>query len=189
LLKYEHGSVIDRHDAVFRFDEAPTKAFEKHVGSKTTVRIVSDAKHVEARQYAQSHMREMVLQQVDTAQTLDNFTSYMLTEQHGTFNLHRLAPDYKKFIRRFFTVGIGVDVPLGFYGVALAMQKCHKVSVYGFTHSPHKNFMKRSYYHSKNGDLSPATNMNMAAVSSSSSSSGVDLDELNMVLSQSFPIG
>ena len=38
LLKHNYGKDIDKHTAVFRFNEAPTKGFEKHVGSKTTIR-------------------------------------------------------------------------------------------------------------------------------------------------------
>ena len=35
-----HGELIDRHSAVFRLDNAPTKGFEKWVGQRTTHRIV-----------------------------------------------------------------------------------------------------------------------------------------------------
>lgn len=41
VLNYEHGQDIDKHDMVFRFNSAPTKGYEKHVGSKTTHRITN----------------------------------------------------------------------------------------------------------------------------------------------------
>lgn len=34
LLRHEFGAEIDAHDEVLRFNWAPTKAYEKHVGSK-----------------------------------------------------------------------------------------------------------------------------------------------------------
>lgn len=39
LLHTNHGEAIDSHDAVIRFNWAPTEGYEKHVGTKTTIRI------------------------------------------------------------------------------------------------------------------------------------------------------
>eukprot|EP00854_Cymbomonas_tetramitiformis_P021837 gene21837-26280_t len=41
LMNYEHGRQIDEHDMVFRFNSAPTKGYERHVGRKTTHRITN----------------------------------------------------------------------------------------------------------------------------------------------------
>ena len=42
LLVYEHGDIIDSHDAVIRFNDATTRApYAKHAGSKTTIRLVN----------------------------------------------------------------------------------------------------------------------------------------------------
>ena len=38
LFYYQNGAAIDAHEAVIRFNAAPTKAFEEFVGAKTTVR-------------------------------------------------------------------------------------------------------------------------------------------------------
>jgi hypothetical protein len=39
LLDAQRGAEIDAHDAVVRFNAAPTRRFERNVGSKTTVRM------------------------------------------------------------------------------------------------------------------------------------------------------
>jgi len=39
LLFHERGAEIDGHEAVFRFNNAPVKGFEKNVGSKTTFQV------------------------------------------------------------------------------------------------------------------------------------------------------
>jgi len=41
LLKKKYGKQIDKFDIVIRFNRAPTKKFEKHVGSKTTLRFLN----------------------------------------------------------------------------------------------------------------------------------------------------
>lgn len=39
MLEHAFGAEIDGHGVVFRFNDAPTAGFEKHVGSKTTFRF------------------------------------------------------------------------------------------------------------------------------------------------------
>jgi N-acetylneuraminate synthase len=42
LLDNEYGKIIDSFSEVVRFNRAPTKGYEKHVGSKTTIRIANN---------------------------------------------------------------------------------------------------------------------------------------------------
>jgi beta-galactoside alpha2,6-sialyltransferase (sialyltransferase 2) len=41
MLHHSHGADIDAHDFVIRFNTAPVKGFEKHVGGKTSMRILN----------------------------------------------------------------------------------------------------------------------------------------------------
>lgn len=43
LLGSQHGGEIDSHDAVIRFDDAPTRGFENILGRRTTYRVASPA--------------------------------------------------------------------------------------------------------------------------------------------------
>ena len=42
LLTTEYGELIDSFDDVVRFNRAPTDGYEKHVGTKTTIRVANN---------------------------------------------------------------------------------------------------------------------------------------------------
>tara|TARA_B100000131_G_scaffold297808_1_gene316899 strand:+ start:19 stop:693 length:675 start_codon:yes stop_codon:yes gene_type:complete len=42
LMENNYGKEIDQYDFVIRFNRAPTKGYEKHVGSKTSLRVMGE---------------------------------------------------------------------------------------------------------------------------------------------------
>lgn len=49
LLDSQHGGAIDAHECVFRMNRAPTRGYEAHVGSKTTLDYVNSFPHLHNR--------------------------------------------------------------------------------------------------------------------------------------------
>eukprot|EP00899_Mesostigma_viride_P028264 jgi/Mesvir1/8622/Mv13046-RA.1 len=126
LLRYRAGSWIDSHEAVFRFNDAVTSAeFGDMVGRKTTIRLVDDAMHLLARKQSS---KEMVIQVINTWQTLRDFTAFKQEQGHEASNLYMLNWQFVAHISRFLKFR-----PSHLYaGVALAMQKCRQVTLFGF---------------------------------------------------------
>lgn len=54
LLNHAHGINIDTMDAVMRFNAAPTKGFERYVGSKTSIRMTNHADGVKSAAFMDS---------------------------------------------------------------------------------------------------------------------------------------
>ncbi|QDZ25975.1 hypothetical protein HOP50_20g85250 [Chloropicon primus] len=140
LLRYNQGQAIDGHDAVFRIDDAPAgPPFVDEAGSKTTVRIVGDGRHEQAWEYWRKHRREIILQKIESLDTLTSFTLFKNADPQGTRNVLALAPDFEGFINRFVR---GIRMPLGFHGVVLALQKCKSVTVFGFSNISFERLQK-----------------------------------------------
>uniref|UniRef100_A0A061SAY5 Beta-galactoside alpha--sialyltransferase 2 n=2 Tax=Tetraselmis sp. GSL018 TaxID=582737 RepID=A0A061SAY5_9CHLO len=128
LTRYRQGREIDLHDAIWRLDDAPVDGFQEHVGSHTTVRVVSDGAHAAARMRPS---RETVLQLIDTKETLEEFVRFKTEQRRDAINVHLLSPEFSHHLSKFMLR----NAPQGFYTLALAMHKCRSIDVYGFAPS------------------------------------------------------
>jgi len=54
LLSHDHGSDIDRHAVVIRFNDAPTLGYEHHVGKKETIRITNMKAFIRSGRHVQN---------------------------------------------------------------------------------------------------------------------------------------
>ena len=148
LLLYEHGDVIDAHDAVFRFNDGTGKEpYSKYAGSKTTVRLVNS----QHRGYRESD-EEIVLQHLtapahlklyvsNRAKKLVNAKDYALSGAFYSFVKNRIE---KK------------STPTnGMYGLYLAQSVCEKITIFGFA----RQWYNATRYHYHN-DYEPTGSQN-----------------------------
>eukprot|EP00873_Tetraselmis_striata_P024275 jgi/Tetstr1/444539/TSEL_032416.t1 len=145
LKKYRLGKDIDLHDAIFRLDNAPTDGFQEYVGAHTTVRVVADAAHVAARLRPS---RELVLQLIDTRETLEEFVRFKTEQHRDGVNVHMLSPEFAHHLSKFMLR----SATQGFLTLALALHKCKRVDVYGFSPTWRNSFAYR-YWDAQEPDV------------------------------------
>jgi hypothetical protein len=121
LLNYENGKFIDEHDAVFRFNSAPTKGgLEAHAGSKTTHRITN------TQNWAFREGKELLLVHMRSHASLAAF----LKTRKGDKSIRMAAFD-QGFVEHM-AHSLSFMPTSGLYGIIIALSRCHEVNLFGF---------------------------------------------------------
>lgn len=124
LLKGKHGAFIDKHDAVFRTNHAPTKKFSTHVGTKTTFHVTSshwirELKDHKSRSFLVICDRPFVY----------SCQNILFAKKYS--NVHLINPLFYRYLQSFTPRS---KIPLtGFVSIAIALHLCDKVNIFGFT--------------------------------------------------------
>lgn len=136
LLSRTHGKDIDAHSVVIRTNQSPTKGFEKHIGRKTTFRITNAAnsffsedgpkticlRDADRRSTNIAHARNLFGRLPSLSKRCTSFTwsPQFMAYRWGTFQQQQTGGSKPKWSS-------------GFTAVALAVNLCERVSIYGFS--------------------------------------------------------
>ena len=133
LMRYEFGKRIDEADLVIRFNSAPTHAYEKYVGSKTTYRI-SNGEHLGYREGD-----ETVIHHLKARSFLEKLLLYNV-KFNGQVPL-AFDPSFTEHVAEM----ISFIPSSGFFAIAMALQVCRQVELYGF-HASIRHGARHHYY-------------------------------------------
>ncbi|XP_040204935.1 beta-galactoside alpha-2,6-sialyltransferase 1-like isoform X2 [Rana temporaria] len=131
------GQEIDSHDAVLRFNKAPTNGFEIDVGSKTTIRLIN------SQWYAKPEY-----------QFFDRYSQYRKQNPNQTFYILNPKTTWQLWdiVQENAPENIQPDPPSsGSLGILLMMNLCDEVNVYEFLPSTRQSDL--CYYYEKYYDL------------------------------------
>ena len=138
VLSYEHGKEIDTHDFVMRFNSAPTKGFEKHVGSFTTHRI-TNTQNWAFRESDDENLMIHLRAKSAIIGLFYNYRSKSRRKKEWIPHLWAFDPDYVEFVAH----SLNFMATSGLYGIMMAMQRCREVNIYGF----HVSTKQGALYH------------------------------------------
>ena len=157
LLQREDGAAIDGHDAVFRFNDGPTEAFEKYAGSRTTYRFLNNNWSRSWLKHRARGAREdnIVLFGMGAARFIEG-----LHARYPSTPVLFVAPEFAGNARGMYKKSYLImeeanmlsvrgrnSPPTGVEGVFLAIQACDEVNVYGFATTPNPEVPY--HYHDK----------------------------------------
>ena len=146
LLEKELGSEIDKHDLVIRCNLARVEGYEKHVGSKTSIRCIAGKSfwHDLKNKFSDTNyipsLNETIIVK---ANPLNNAVQGAVRNFNSSNTIHYFNDS---FINYCNSLCKSSDVTVGFCAVILACAFSNQVSTYGFNFFKEKDWGKKHYF-------------------------------------------
>lgn len=135
LLNHEFGEEIDKHDIIIRFNQARVEGYEKHVGSRTDIRIVNT--HVFKGTTSTKNFSKLDKKFIQKLSP-----QLLVVSKPVAYEKEKVSPNNdvmfisdELYAHCEKVLGNEKQPSVGFLGVFLAMTSGKKVSVYGFDQS------------------------------------------------------
>lgn len=151
ILNKEYGEYIDEHDVIIRFNTAKVDGFEKHVGSKTTIRFCNphpilcllNANHLkEHTQYFPDWDNTFLFNIKNEKIFFKNVNffneTYQLFKIIQSRNNELLHID-KHLLAECSTIAQG-DPTMGLIGIVYSTKNFEKINCFGFSFYKEQNF-------------------------------------------------
>lgn len=154
LLGRGAGPSIDSHDVVIRFNFAPTRGFERDVGTQTSVRVMGKTWVWSSQDMGDGEASPIIIHRYNTndyfTEDLQLNRGYNIATLDHHLSLHGFGLARRvnsvlgkagmftraqlRSLRRFQDAGKKTQAPVssGFSGLLFAMYACSEVSLYGF---------------------------------------------------------
>ncbi|KAI8483662.1 hypothetical protein Bbelb_386000 [Branchiostoma belcheri] len=123
MLNYKAGNEIDQADCVIRMNEGPVVGYEKHVGSKTTLRVMA---------------HPSIFFQGNGRQDRENLPKSALQARHPNLEIYKLTEHRMLYGDRVFEAETGLPreksgtwLSTGWWTIMVAMEICDVIKVYG----------------------------------------------------------
>jgi len=148
LLENEFGKEIDSYDLVIRCNLARVKGFEKHVGSKTSIRCIAgksfwyDLKG-KFEAFDNNFIPSLNETLIIKATPLNNAIQGIMKNFNSKNTIHFFTQEFKNYCNNLSN---SQDVTVGFCSVILACALSDNVSIYGFNFFREKDWEKKHYF-------------------------------------------
>jgi hypothetical protein len=138
LKKY--GKYIDEAEAVIRFNGGPTtNGLSDYVGSKTTFRFLN-TQHLGFHE----SKKEILLQHVTVEETMQKFVNF---KKRFSGEIYVIDGDFHQLVLDTMEDGAASN---GFYGLLFGLERCEKVTLWGFAkgwNKPSTGSIKLKYHY------------------------------------------
>ena len=131
------GTLIDKHEAVIRFNGGVTVGLERHVGSRTTVRF-ANTQHMGFHEKGKG---EIIMQHLTSRRQYE--AALKAKVEHEAAELYYIDGDFHQYVLDTVDVGAASN---GFYGAVFAAERCEAVTLFGYLKNWAEAGVKYHYY-------------------------------------------